>query len=67
MTCMSHVHAPVRSEGEHVVLGILHDVDFGNGVGEIATSQLCTLQCLHQTPHKLVQELDLKARKPLVM
>lgn len=42
------------------MLSKLHDMHFGGGVGEVAAAEVCALQSLHETCHKLVQEVDLE-------
>ena len=57
------LYAPVRCEGEHVVLSKLHDMHSRDGVGEIVAAQVTALQGLHETSHKLVQEVDLEGKE----
>ena len=57
------LYAPVRCEGEHVVLSKLHDMHSRDGVGEIVAAQVTALQGLHEASHKLVQEVDLEGQE----
>ena len=45
---------------EHIVLSELHDMNFRDGVWEVAITKLRILQRLHQTQKKLVQECNLQ-------